>query len=61
MMEITVAPYLAATDNHATMDETAKINLTPGFVCISESVLIWDVDDDGQRGEAEKKKRIISC
>ena len=25
-------------------------------MCITESVLIWDVDDDGQRGEAEKRQ-----
>ena len=28
---------------------------------ITDSVLIWDVDDDGQRGEVEKEKRTTSC
>ena len=32
------------------------INLSRGLACITESVLIWDIDDDGQRGEAEKKR-----
>ena len=56
-LEITVAPYLAGTVNHATMDEMANItdhiNLARGLVWITDSVLIWDMNNDGQRGEAE--------
>ena len=52
MVGITVAPYLAGTVNHATMDETVKItdyiNLARGLIWITDSLLIWDMDDDGQ-------------
>ena len=57
IMEIMVAPYLVGRVNYATMDETTKItdyiNLACGLAWIIDSVLIWDMDDGGQRGEAE--------
>ena len=46
------------------MDETAKItdyiNLGRGLAWITDSVLIWDVDDDGQKGEAEDEDSSTS-
>ena len=64
MLEIMVAPYLAGMVDHATMDETAKItdyiNLACGLTWITDSVLIWDVNDDGQRGEAEDEDSLTS-
>ena len=46
------------------MDEMAKItdyiNFACGLTWITDPVLIWDVDDDGQRGEAEDKDGATS-
>ena len=64
MVEIMVAPYLTGTVNHATMGKIAKItdyiNLARRLVWITESVLVWDVDNDGQRGEAEDEDSSMS-
>ena len=50
--------------NHATMDKTAKItdyiNLARGLEWITDSVLIWDVDGNGQREEAEHEDSSTS-
>ena len=46
------------------MDETTKITDYINFlrwpVWITDSVFIWDVDDDGQRGEAEDEDGVTS-
>ena len=42
------------------MEITDYINLARGLVWITDSVLIWDVDDDGQRGEAEDEDGLTS-
>ena len=60
-MEITVAPYYAGRVNHATMDEIAKITDLIWHVDsrVLLSLYIWEVDDDGQRGEAEKNNIVL--
>ena len=47
--------------NHATMDETAKITDLIWHVDLRVllSLYIWEVDDDGQRGEAEKNNIVL--
>ena len=47
--------------NHATMDETAKITDLIWHVDsrVLLSLYIWEVDDDGQRGEAEKNNIVL--
>ena len=51
-------PYWADTVNYATINEAANIliwRVNCELMWITDSVLIWDMKDDGQRGEAEDK------
>ena len=54
MAKIMAMPYLTGMVNHAMMDKMAKItdyiNLACALMWITDFVLIWNVDNDGQRG-----------